>query len=229
MDVLRNILKAKTYFNLHRFDGRYTLLVGRPPFETKSLRETYQRIRENDYVIPTRVSPASAHLIQRLLHADPNQRPPLAQLQEDDFFKKGFFPASLPISACSCTPKWSEYEKRPNFIDQRKESIKSLTLAFTKQIQIFSDAKEEREEKKTVETDKDNNVIGRVESEVTSGGHSSKDTKPDCGEYQGKRYSAWIETRQRERDRDRQTERQTDRPRQRQRPKDRDRDRQAER
>merc|ERR1712088_717777 len=30
----------------------YTLLVGKPPFETNSLKETYSRIKKNEYIIP---------------------------------------------------------------------------------------------------------------------------------------------------------------------------------
>ena len=30
----------------------YTMLVGKPPFETQSLKETYSRIKKNDYIIP---------------------------------------------------------------------------------------------------------------------------------------------------------------------------------
>lgn len=31
---------------------RYTLLVGKPPFETSCLKETYNRIKKNSYTIP---------------------------------------------------------------------------------------------------------------------------------------------------------------------------------
>lgn len=31
---------------------RYTLLVGKPPFETSCLKETYNRIKKNNYSIP---------------------------------------------------------------------------------------------------------------------------------------------------------------------------------
>lgn len=31
---------------------RYTLLVGKPPFETSCLKETYLRIKKNEYSIP---------------------------------------------------------------------------------------------------------------------------------------------------------------------------------
>lgn len=45
----------------------YTLLVGKPPFETQSLKETYERIKKNEYHIPSRVGPLAKKLIMRLL------------------------------------------------------------------------------------------------------------------------------------------------------------------
>lgn len=44
-------------------DVRYTLLVGKPPFETTCLKETYVRIKKNDYTIP-RVSEIRSYLFQ---------------------------------------------------------------------------------------------------------------------------------------------------------------------
>lgn len=39
--------------NGHRlYSTRYTLLVGKPPFETSCLKETYNRIKKNSYTIP---------------------------------------------------------------------------------------------------------------------------------------------------------------------------------
>ena len=35
--------------------SRYTMLVGSPPFETKSLKETFTRIRRNEYSLPHQV------------------------------------------------------------------------------------------------------------------------------------------------------------------------------
>ncbi|EYB97345.1 hypothetical protein Y032_0141g2217 [Ancylostoma ceylanicum] len=57
----------------------YTLLFGRPPFETKSLKETYSRIKMNQYRVPSTASQTAAHLIQNLLAADPAKRPTVKQ------------------------------------------------------------------------------------------------------------------------------------------------------
>lgn len=45
----------------------YTLLVGKPPFETETLKDTYNRIKNNEYHIPTRIGPLARKLIFRLL------------------------------------------------------------------------------------------------------------------------------------------------------------------
>uniref|UniRef100_A0A915DM13 Serine/threonine-protein kinase PLK n=1 Tax=Ditylenchus dipsaci TaxID=166011 RepID=A0A915DM13_9BILA len=53
----------------------YTLLVGKPPFETETLKDTYNRIKCNQYVIPPRIGKDAASLIGRLLAPDPTRRP----------------------------------------------------------------------------------------------------------------------------------------------------------
>ena len=45
----------------------YTLLVGKPPFETQTLKDTYARIKKNEYHIPSRVGPLAKKLISKLL------------------------------------------------------------------------------------------------------------------------------------------------------------------
>ena len=45
----------------------YTLLVGKPPFETQTLKDTYKRIRANEYHVPSKVGPLAKQLIRKLL------------------------------------------------------------------------------------------------------------------------------------------------------------------
>ena len=75
---------------------RYTLLVGKPPFETESLKDTYQRIKRNEYRIPSHISPSARSLITRLLRADPATRPTPQDILQDPFLTDGFIPARLP-------------------------------------------------------------------------------------------------------------------------------------
>ena len=53
---------------------RYTLLVGHPPFETQSLKDTYGKIKRNEYHIPSRIAPTARSLITRMLRPDPADR-----------------------------------------------------------------------------------------------------------------------------------------------------------
>ena len=68
----------------------YTLLVGKPPFETSSLQDTYLLIKKNEYHIPSaRVSSSAKALILRLLKADPSTRPSMTEVLQDPFFTSG--------------------------------------------------------------------------------------------------------------------------------------------
>ena len=78
--------------------ARYTLLVGKPPFETSCLKDTYSKIKKNEYHIPvSRMSPPAKRLIERLLQAEPVQRPTMEQVLHDEFFTTG-----LSIHSLSC-------------------------------------------------------------------------------------------------------------------------------
>ncbi|KAM9314571.1 serine/threonine-protein kinase PLK1 [Pholidichthys leucotaenia] len=85
----------------------YTLLVGKPPFETSCLKETYNRIKKNNYTIPWHVNPVATSLIKRMLHADPAQRPTIAELQTDEFFTSGYVPLRLPTTCLTVPPRFS--------------------------------------------------------------------------------------------------------------------------
>ena len=88
------------------FSHRYAMLVGRPPFETSTLKETYMRITANKYFIPPHISKPGRHLIQKLLHPDPASRPSLDKILNDDFFSAGYCPKSLSSSCCDSVPKF---------------------------------------------------------------------------------------------------------------------------
>ncbi|XP_036418519.1 serine/threonine-protein kinase PLK1 [Colossoma macropomum] len=85
----------------------YTLLVGKPPFETSCLKETYVRIKKNEYTIPRHINPVAATLIRRMLHADPTLRPSVADLLTDEFFTSGYVPLRLPTSCLTVPPRFS--------------------------------------------------------------------------------------------------------------------------
>ncbi|KAH9366063.1 hypothetical protein HPB48_007879 [Haemaphysalis longicornis] len=67
----------------------FTLLVGHPPFETPTLKETYVRIKRNEYHVPSGVSAAARNLIRRMLQPEPQQRPNIDAILQDEFLTCG--------------------------------------------------------------------------------------------------------------------------------------------
>eukprot|EP00762_Andalucia_godoyi_P008085 ANDGO_02142.mRNA.1 putative serine/threonine-protein kinase CCRP1 len=83
----------------------YTLLIGKPPFETADVKTTYRKIRSNSYTFPegVHISHEARDLIKRILVPNPAARPTVSQIRADVFFSCGAFPTSLPLS-CLHTP-----------------------------------------------------------------------------------------------------------------------------
>ncbi|RHY25579.1 hypothetical protein DYB32_008221 [Aphanomyces invadans] len=83
----------------------YTLLVGKPPFETKDVKNTYKLIRANDYSFPPHISiSANAKaLVMDLLQKDPTQRPSIGTILAHPFLQEAI-PDALPDSAMFLTP-----------------------------------------------------------------------------------------------------------------------------
>ncbi|KAM4603624.1 serine/threonine-protein kinase PLK1 [Polymixia lowei] len=98
----------------------YTLLVGKPPFETSCLKETYNRIKKNSYTIPWHINPAASTLIKRMLHADPAQRPTVPELQADEFFTGGYTPLHLPTTCLTVPPRFSIAPSTAQELSQRR-------------------------------------------------------------------------------------------------------------
>jgi len=85
----------------------YTLLIGKPPFETSCLKDTYAKIKKNEYTIPpNKVSIQAKNLINHLLQADPALRPTMSQILQDEFFYSGYLPPRLPTTCLSMPPRF---------------------------------------------------------------------------------------------------------------------------
>lgn len=88
----------------------YTLIIGKPPFETQDVKTTYKRIKMNNYNFPEGavISEAAKNLISEILVTDPSKRPTLDQILTHDFFNQGTsIPKLLPTSTLACTPSLS--------------------------------------------------------------------------------------------------------------------------
>uniref|UniRef100_A0A672KNM2 Serine/threonine-protein kinase PLK n=1 Tax=Sinocyclocheilus grahami TaxID=75366 RepID=A0A672KNM2_SINGR len=82
----------------------YTMLLGKPPFETTNLKETYRCIREARYTIPASLSLPAKQLISGMLAQNPVDRPHLDDIIRHEFFTQGFMPETLPVSCCHSAP-----------------------------------------------------------------------------------------------------------------------------
>merc|ERR1712223_44974 len=84
----------------------YTLLVGKPPFETQTLKDTYKRIRKNEYHVPSKVGPLAKLLIRKLLQDNPHHRPNIDTILRDEFMTQGYMPSRLPPSCLTMAPRF---------------------------------------------------------------------------------------------------------------------------
>lgn len=98
----------------------YTLLVGKPPFETQNLKDTYMRIKKNEYHVPSRIGPLARSLIQKLLQEDPTKRPNVDTVRSDDFMTMGYVPTRLPTSCLTMAPR---FDSRCTVIATRKPLV----------------------------------------------------------------------------------------------------------
>ncbi|KYN28013.1 PREDICTED: serine/threonine-protein kinase PLK1 [Trachymyrmex cornetzi] len=92
----------------------YTLLVGKPPFETSSLKETYSRIKQVQYKTPQHISKPAMNMVANMLQLTPSKRPSVARLIRDTFFTSGYMPTSLPLSCLTMAPRLDMLESHCN-------------------------------------------------------------------------------------------------------------------
>merc|ERR1719326_1412887 len=78
----------------------YTMLVGRPPFETSDVKTTYRRIRYNQYSFPdtVRLSDPAKDLIAAILRTDPRSRPSLDEILASPWFQSSRLPPPMPVT-----------------------------------------------------------------------------------------------------------------------------------
>ncbi len=83
----------------------YTLIVGKPPFETSNVKSTYDKIRKNSYYFPEHVSISkeAKSLVKLILNANPNKRPTLDDIKNHSFLVLPS-PSTLHPSLLACPP-----------------------------------------------------------------------------------------------------------------------------
>jgi serine/threonine protein kinase len=87
----------------------YTLLIGKPPFQTKDVKAIYKNIRDNCYDFPDTVelSIEAKECIQALLNSKPEERPSIDDIMEHVFFSFKR-PVSIPKIALERIPTKEE-------------------------------------------------------------------------------------------------------------------------
>ncbi|XP_070562674.1 serine/threonine-protein kinase PLK1-like isoform X2 [Ptychodera flava] len=85
----------------------YTMLVGKPPFEGTTLKETYLRVRTNKYSLPSSLHSSAKDLLKQLFNSRPEDRPALEEIMQHEFFTRGFIPKALPPSVCHTAPRYA--------------------------------------------------------------------------------------------------------------------------
>ena len=107
----------------------YTLLIGKPPFETQDVKTTYKRIRMNVYTFPdgANISDNAKNLIQRILSSDPSQRPKFDEILAHPFLSATKIPSILPTSTLACPPSTS-YIKQYTNPDEYKATSSTAQL-----------------------------------------------------------------------------------------------------
>ena len=91
----------------------YTMLIGKPPFETNDVKLTYRRIKMNAYTFPEQVniSIEAKNLVADILVSDPTARPSLDNILSHPFMTKNSIPRLLPASTLAVPPS-SSYLKQ---------------------------------------------------------------------------------------------------------------------
>lgn len=130
----------------------YTLLVGKPPFQCKDVKSTYDRILSNTFSFPDHVmvSSEAKHLIIHMLQHHPHNRLRLKDVLEHPFFTAShvFTPASLPESSLRQCP--------------HIEDLTPRTTGAT----IFKQLEEKRFDAPRVGDENDPNAINRLQQRL---------------------------------------------------------------
>ncbi|KAG0667228.1 Cell cycle serine/threonine-protein kinase cdc5/MSD2 [Rhodotorula mucilaginosa] len=106
----------------------YTLLIGRPPFQTKDVKAIYKKIRDNSYAFPEdhSLSVEAVDLISWILRPNPTDRPTLSEILAHPWFVTGPFPSRIstraldPERAVGLGEEWSRMSKRHAWDNFRK-------------------------------------------------------------------------------------------------------------
>lgn len=135
----------------------FTMIVGKPPYESTDVKSTYRRILANEYSFPEgKVSPEARELISSMLQTDPKMRPTLDALRNHPFFNERI-PNALPHSCTVSQPIWDVDEfgelhaiKPKSALDIKAPSSKVVTKKTGKPLETLDNILPSKTSKNTV-------------------------------------------------------------------------------
>ena len=112
----------------------YTCMCGRPPYEAKDVKATYQRILANEYSFPSdvNISASAKDIIRSMLQSKPSDRPSLDEIAVHPFFTQQAIPRSIPTTATHVAPLWEANEYGELVSVSTKNPKLESAIAYTK-------------------------------------------------------------------------------------------------
>ena len=114
----------------------FTMLCGKPPFETKDVKSTYKKIKSCEFSFPSHVtvSHAAKSLITSILQLNADKRPTLDQMLCHEWFTgvRAVIPKRLPVSALHMEPNFFDLERKHSPSTESENSRPSTGLRASK-------------------------------------------------------------------------------------------------
>lgn len=173
----------------------YTMLIGKPPFETNDVKLTYRRIKMNAYSFPDQVpiSKEARDIVSEILINDPTARPSLDDLLAHPFLCKNSLPKLLPASTLAVPPS-SAYLKQ--FEPTGKDDVRlSRPPRSSSQTRISEDLRNARLEDGRLterEVKSTNRVVSRTESTASGSNTSRKTATISCYNFISGGPTLWV-------------------------------------
>ncbi|KAJ8762588.1 hypothetical protein K2173_008027 [Erythroxylum novogranatense] len=120
----------------------YVLMAGYLPFDELDLTTLYGKIEKADFSCPSWFPVGAKYLIQRILDPNPERRITIAEIREDEWFKKGYNPVRLPenedvnlddIDAVFDDPEENEVEEQCRSEDMGPLALNAFDLIILSQ------------------------------------------------------------------------------------------------
>nr|GMD89533.1 CBL-interacting serine/threonine-protein kinase 23 [Ipomoea batatas] len=110
----------------------YVLMAGYLPFEDSNLVALYKKIFKADFACPPWFSSSAKKLIKRILDPNPQTRITIAEVIENDWFKKGYQPPVFQqedVNLDDVNAIFDESADSSNLVVERREELPNAPLA----------------------------------------------------------------------------------------------------